>query len=88
MVLGNFRVISLLLKASSKYLSLLALAWSSYSYTSPVLGTRILVVETSAILSGEPSVPTQKNASGAGKFKTINRRLGLISIYISSKVEI
>merc|ERR1712018_864375 len=61
MVLGIFRVMSWLLKARSMYFLLLAL--SSYSYTSPVLGTRILVVETSATLSGEPSVPTQKNAS-------------------------
>ena len=77
-VLGIFRVISSLLKEGSKYLSVLALALSSYSYTSPVLGTRILVVKTSAIVSGEPSVPIQKNASGPGKILIINRTLGFL----------
>ena len=71
MKLGIFRVTTSLSKKGSMYFELFS--WSSYSYTSPVLGTRILVVEKSVtLLSGEPFVPTQKKASGAGKIELIN----------------
>ena len=68
-MLGSVRVISSLSKKGSLYWALAAV--SSYSYDFFESTFRILVVDTSATVSGVPAVPTQKNASGAKMIKII-----------------